>query len=84
MLYFVMGFLFAAISTIMAIVIVNDTMGSKGSKNEYDDKFQLYYSKGEGMNSRLWNDEYKKVIRGPMADDIYKWLTGVKDDGEED
>lgn len=81
MLYFVMGFLFAAVVAIWAIVVAND---ATCSKNDCDDKFQVYYSKGEGMNSRLWNDEYKKVIRGPMADDIYKWLTGVKDNGEED
>lgn len=66
---------------VMAIVIAND---ASCNKNDCDDKFQIYYSKGEGMNSRLWNDEYKKVIRGPMADDIYKCLTGVKDDGETD
>lgn len=81
MLYFVMGFLFAVIIGVIAIVIAND---AACNKNDCDDKFQLYYSKGEGMNSRLWNDEYKKVIRGPMADDIYKWLTGVTNNGEED
>jgi len=81
MLYFVMDFLFAVVIAVIAIVIAND---AACNKNDCDDKFQLYYSKGEGMNSRLWNNKYKKVIRGPMADDIYKWLTGVTNNGEED
>lgn len=82
MLYFTMGFIFAIILGIIFVVIAHDT---ECSKNQCDDKFQVYYSKGEGMNSRLWNNEYKKVIRGPMADDIYKWLTGnreFEEDGE--
>lgn len=81
MIYFVMGFLFAVVVAVMAIVIAND---ASCSKNDCDDKFQLYYSKGEGMNSRLWNNEYKKVIRGPMADDIYKWLTGNAEKEDDD
>jgi hypothetical protein len=44
----------------------------------------MYYSKGKGMNSRLWSDENKKIIRGPMADDLYGWITGnsTKEDDE--
>lgn len=81
MLYFVMGFLFAIAIVVIAIVIANDPACSK---KDYDDKFQMYYSKGEGMNSRLWSDESKKVIRGPMADDMYRWIMGNAVNEEQD
>ena len=47
------------------------------------DKFVIKYYKGdETFCSWMLIDKYDKVIKGPMADDIYHWLTGKKVDDD--
>ena len=76
-LAFLLGFIFGFLALMILAVLFNDDAFKP------KDKFTVSFIKGdEPLYSSLYCPKYDHWCKGPMAEDIYIWLTGKK--GEED
>lgn len=76
---FIVGFIFGFLSLVILAVLFNDDAFKP------KDKFTVSFRRGEDpFGSVLYTPKYDKRIEGPMAEDIYSWLTGKEseNDGE--
>lgn len=79
--YFVYGFITAIVLSVLLIKVAHNS-----DEKLADDCFKLYFYKSTiTSEAKLYNPKYKTHLRGPMADDIYIWLTkGLKGDREDE
>ena len=77
---FVAGFLTAVIIFAALISVAHGV--ERGGAEDY---FKVYYEKDPEHEYRLVVPKYGRAIRGPMAKDIYRWLTkGLKGDSNDE
>lgn len=68
---FIVGFIFGFLFLVILAVLFNDDAFKP------KDKFTVSFRRGEDpFGSVLYTPKYDKRIEGPMAEDIYCWLTG--------
>lgn len=72
-IYILFGFIVGA--AMMSIVLAWFA-AQHNPRIDTKDKFVAYYSpKTDNDDAELYVPKYKKLISGPMAEDMYRWLT---------
>lgn len=70
-IWFIVGFIFGVIVLMILAVLFNDDAFRP------KDKFTVSFTQGsEPLYSMLYTPKYDHTVKGPMAEDIYIWLTG--------
>ena len=74
----------AGFVTAVVIFIALISIGHGLEKGGAEDYFKIYYERDDEWEWKIVVPKYGRVLKGPMAKDIYKWLTKGKKGGQDE